>query len=162
MNIFISNLPFSISEDEIMRLFKPFGEVERINLRTKSGNNARAFGLIVMPDEAAGYKAIDALNGKNIDGRPISVSVERQKAVKPKVIANKVKELDPINKPHIPMIDPKAQIIPEVVEKKAKVIAKPKTNSRGVKPWEKRKGRGVGKPWKKKAGGIKKKFRHSK
>ncbi len=80
MNIFISNLSFHTNDEDLRQLFSPFGEVVSSKLVfDRETGKSRGFGFVEMPKNEEGQKAIDALEGKNIEGRYISVSVARPK-----------------------------------------------------------------------------------
>ena len=84
MNIYIGNLPFSATEDELRQLFSEFGQVESVSLITdRQTGRARGFGFVVMPDDAEAQKAIEQANGKELDGRPLKVNEARQRASDP-------------------------------------------------------------------------------
>ncbi len=75
MNIFIGSLPFSIKEGELKEYFEEFGEVESVKIITdKFSGRSKGFGFIEMNDEAAALKAIEQLNGAEINGRTIVVN----------------------------------------------------------------------------------------
>jgi len=80
MNIFVGNLPFTITEDKLMDLFVGFGEVSRINLITdKATGQPRGFGFVEMPIQSEAEAAIKGLNGTSIDGRTIQVNIARDR-----------------------------------------------------------------------------------
>src|SRR5580692_9615846 len=84
MNIFVGNLSFSATENDVKGVFEPFGAVSSVRIKKKSGKNSRGFGFVIMPDDIQAQAAIAGLQDKEFMGRPLSVSVERPKAVKPK------------------------------------------------------------------------------
>ncbi len=143
MKIFIGNLPFTATEDDIKKVFEPFGVVVLVNIKKKSGQNSRGFGFVTMADEAQANTAVAALNNKEFMGRPMSVAPEVVKIKKPK--AKKVEE---------------PPIIKEVIVDEPKVITKRPVNKSRSGVWQKRKGTGTSKSWKKKPGGVKKKFKY--
>jgi RNA recognition motif-containing protein len=80
MNIFVGNLPFTITEDKLMDLFVGFGEVTRINLIIdKTTGQPRGFGFVEMPTQSEAEAAIKGLNGTSIDGRAIKVNIARDR-----------------------------------------------------------------------------------
>ena len=80
MNIFVGNLPFTITEDKLMDLFVGFGEVSRINLITdKATGQPRGFGFVEMPIQSEAEAVIKGLNGTSIDGRTIQVNIARDR-----------------------------------------------------------------------------------
>jgi RNA recognition motif-containing protein len=78
MNIYVSNLGFSVQDEDLKEYFEEYGEVTSAKVITdKFTNRSRGFGFVEMPDEAAGQKAIKELNGAVVEGRSISVTVAR-------------------------------------------------------------------------------------
>jgi RNA recognition motif-containing protein len=79
MNIYVSNLGFQVSDQDLKKLFTPFGEVTSVNVITdKVTGKSRGFAFVEMPDKAA-EAAIKELEGVQLDGRTISVSKARPK-----------------------------------------------------------------------------------
>ncbi|NTW33827.1 MAG: RNA-binding protein [Bacteroidetes bacterium] len=78
MNIFVSNLSFRISDDDLKQLFEEYGEITSAKVITdKFSGRSRGFGFVEMKDDEAGQKAIDELNNADYDGKAISVSVAK-------------------------------------------------------------------------------------
>ncbi|MEG2156673.1 MAG: RNA-binding protein [Bacteroidaceae bacterium] len=77
MNIFVSNLSFSVQDEDLNELFSEFGSVESAKVITDRENGrSRGFGFVEMTDEE-GQAAIDALNGKEFEGREMNVAVAK-------------------------------------------------------------------------------------
>lgn len=77
MNIFVSNINFSTTEDSFQQLFAQFGDVESARIITdRETGRSRGFGFVEMNDEE-GQKAIDALNGMDFEEMTLNVSVAR-------------------------------------------------------------------------------------
>ena len=75
MNIYVGNLPFKITQDELKDLFSPFGAVDRVNVVTdRETGRARGFGFVEMANDDESKAAINALNGQEIDGRALTVN----------------------------------------------------------------------------------------
>jgi len=75
-NIYVGNLSFDTSADALRALFEPFGEVTRAQLATdRDTGRPRGFGFVEMT--TGGDEAIAALNGKEIDGRTLTVNESR-------------------------------------------------------------------------------------
>ena len=71
--IYVGNLPFSASEDEVRELFEPFGTVESVHLVTdRDSGRPRDFGFVEMED--GGEEAIESLHQKDMGGRSLTVS----------------------------------------------------------------------------------------
>ena len=79
-NLFVGNLPFSISESDLRTLFEEYGSVERVSIITdRDTGKSRGFAFVEMADDQAAEKAIGGLNSKEFDGRALSVSEARPK-----------------------------------------------------------------------------------
>jgi len=77
-NIYVGNLGFNVSGEELEQLFSEFGEVASVNIITdRDTGRSRGFGFVEMADDAAAAKAIEALNGKEMDGRALTVNEAR-------------------------------------------------------------------------------------
>lgn len=75
MNILITNLNLNLIETDLQRLFTPFGEVaSALIVRDKNNNRSSGKGIIDMPVEKEGEKAIVSLNGTMVAGKKILVS----------------------------------------------------------------------------------------
>lgn len=80
-NIFVGNLSFNTSEDELRQAFEGFGQVDRVSILTdRDTGRSRGFGFVEMSSDEDGEKAIAAMNGKQIGGRTINVNEARPKA----------------------------------------------------------------------------------
>jgi len=80
-NIFVGNLSFNTSEDELRQIFEPFGQVERVSILTdRDTGRSRGFGFVEMANDEEGEKAIAGLNGSQVGGRTINVNEARPKA----------------------------------------------------------------------------------
>lgn len=75
MNIYVGNLPYRMTDDELRNLFTEFGEVTSAKIIVdKMTDRSKGFGFVEMPDNAAAEKAIREVNGKDIGGRPLRVN----------------------------------------------------------------------------------------
>ncbi len=80
-NIFVGNLSFNTSEDELRKLFEAYGTVDRVSILTdRETGRSRGFGFVEMANAEEGDKAIAGLNGTQIGGRTINVNEARPKA----------------------------------------------------------------------------------
>ena len=78
MNIYIGNLPYSISEDELRDLFAAHGEVSSANIiMDRDSGRSKGFGFNEMPDKAQGEAAINAINQTDVQGRSVRVNEAR-------------------------------------------------------------------------------------
>ncbi len=74
MNILIRNLSRKVTESELREMFAPFGEVSSLNIvMDEKTNVSKGFGFVEMDDPKEAKSAIQALNGKKIDGEKIRV-----------------------------------------------------------------------------------------
>ncbi|MCG2615083.1 RNA-binding protein [Terrimonas sp. NA20] len=81
MNMYVSNLDFNARDEDLKQLFIPFGEVASAKVvRDKVTGRSRGFGFVEMQSEEEGTKAMTDLNGKDLNGRTLSVSLAKQKA----------------------------------------------------------------------------------
>ena len=79
-NIFVGNLDFNTTEDELRQLFEPHGQVDRVSILTdRDTGRSRGFGFVEMASAEDGEKAIAALNGAQVGGRTLNVNEARPK-----------------------------------------------------------------------------------
>jgi cold-inducible RNA-binding protein len=79
-NIFVGNLSFSTTEDELRQMFEPHGQVDRVSIMTdRDTGRSRGFGFVEMANNEEGEKAITALNGSQVGGRTLNVNEARPK-----------------------------------------------------------------------------------
>jgi RNA recognition motif-containing protein len=75
MNIYVGNLSFDATEDDVRKAFEAHGEVSSVNLITdRETGRPRGFGFVEMPNDEEANKAIEALNLQEIVGRPVNVN----------------------------------------------------------------------------------------
>jgi RNA recognition motif-containing protein len=75
VNIFVGNLAYSATDHGLRQLFEPYGAVDKINIITdRDTGRSKGFGFVEMPDSAAAKAAIQGLNGKELDGRALTVN----------------------------------------------------------------------------------------
>jgi cold-inducible RNA-binding protein len=79
-NLFVGNLSFRTTETELRALFEPFGQIARIHIATdRDTGRSRGFAFVDMPNDEEATRAMTALNGKDLDGRPLKVNEARPK-----------------------------------------------------------------------------------
>ena len=84
MNIYVGNLPFSLTEEELRGIFSEYGEVETANIIIdRETGRSKGFGFVEMPDQAGAESAIEALNDSSVNGRNIKVNQARSKGERP-------------------------------------------------------------------------------
>jgi RNA recognition motif-containing protein len=78
MNIYVGNLPYSATEEEIRALFEPHGTVTRANIvMDRETGRPRGFGFVEMANDTEGHAAIEAVNGTQMGGRSLTVNEAR-------------------------------------------------------------------------------------
>ena len=78
MNIYVGNLSFGSSENDLRTEFETYGEVTSVKIISdRETGRSRGFAFVEMADDGAAQTAIDALNGKEIDGRAVNVNPAR-------------------------------------------------------------------------------------
>ncbi len=84
MNIYVGNLAYAVSDDDLKRLFEEFGAVDaaRVVMDRDSGRS-KGFGFVEMSDTAAANAAIEAMNGKDLNGRKVVVNEARPREERP-------------------------------------------------------------------------------
>lgn len=84
MNIYIGNLPYGATEDELKNAFSEFGEVSSVNIiKDKFSGQSKGFGFIEMPNSSEADAAINALNETELQGRNIKVNKARPRSDRP-------------------------------------------------------------------------------
>ncbi|HZP23400.1 MAG TPA: RNA-binding protein [Terriglobales bacterium] len=84
-NIYVGNLSFDATEDQVRRLFEQYGPVDRVSIITdRDTGQPRGFAFVEMSDDDAAGKAMEALNGTNLSGRNLTVNEARPKADRPR------------------------------------------------------------------------------
>jgi len=81
MNIYIGNLSFNTTEDQLRQAFESFGEVSSVNIITdKFSGKPRGFAFVEMSNQDEANAAITGLNGQDMDGREMNVNEARPRA----------------------------------------------------------------------------------
>lgn len=84
-NLFIGSLAYATTDDSLKAFFEVVGEVTSARVVTdRETGRSRGFGFVEFADEANNQKAVDQLNGKELDGRAINVSLARPKEDRPR------------------------------------------------------------------------------
>jgi cold-inducible RNA-binding protein len=79
-NIFVGNLNFKTTQDELHAAFANYGSVERVNIVTdRDSGQPRGFAFVEMTDRSAAETAISQLNGADLNGRAMNVNEARPK-----------------------------------------------------------------------------------
>jgi RNA recognition motif-containing protein len=78
MNIYVGNLSYGMSEDELREAFSAYGDVSSVKiLSDRETGRSRGFGFVEMPNQSEGEAAIAQLNGKELGGRSLRVNEAR-------------------------------------------------------------------------------------
>src|SRR4030065_1326180 len=78
MNIYVGNLSFDVSEENLRQAFEAFGQVSAASIvKDKYSGQPRGFGFVEMPNQAEAQAAIQNLNGKELLGQTLNVSEAR-------------------------------------------------------------------------------------
>lgn len=78
INIYVGNLPWDTSEDDLYQLFGQYGQVAKTQvIKDRDTGRSRGFGFVEMPTEEEANRAIEALNNFNYNGRPLTVNVAK-------------------------------------------------------------------------------------
>ena len=84
-NLFIGSLAYATTDDTLKAFFEQIGEVESARVITdRDSGRSKGFGFVEYKDESNNQKAVDQLDGKELDGRAISVGLARPKEDRPK------------------------------------------------------------------------------
>ena len=83
-NLYVGNLPWSVTEDEVRAAFEAFGEVTSVKLfEDRETGRPRGFGFVEMEDAGA-LEAIESLDGKDFGGRNIKVNEAKPRVERPR------------------------------------------------------------------------------
>lgn len=78
MNIYVGNLPYSVTESDLIELFGAFGPINKATIVTdRESGRSKGFGFVEMTDDQDGQRAVDALAGNPYKGRPLTVNEAR-------------------------------------------------------------------------------------
>ena len=84
MNIYVGNLAYSVTDDDLRELFGEFGEVRTASvISDKVTGQSKGFGFVEMQDNSAADRAIKELNGRQVKGRALKVNEAKPRADKP-------------------------------------------------------------------------------
>jgi cold-inducible RNA-binding protein len=85
MNIYVGNLSYDATDDELRELFEEFGQVSSASvIQDRESGRSRGFGFVEMPNESEAQAAINALNGRDIQGRSLRVNEARPREERPR------------------------------------------------------------------------------
>jgi RNA recognition motif-containing protein len=85
MKLYVGNLSFDTTENDLQDLFEQHGKVTDVALiNDRATGRSRGFGFVTMSDAAAGTAAIEAFNGKEVQGRTLTVNEARAREERPR------------------------------------------------------------------------------
>jgi RNA recognition motif-containing protein len=78
MNIYVGNLSYGMTEEELREAFAAYGDVSSVKiLSDRETGRSRGFGFVEMPNQSEGEAAVTQLNGKDVGGRALRVNEAR-------------------------------------------------------------------------------------
>ena len=81
MNIYVGNLPYEVTEEDLRLAFEPFGQVDSVNIiKDRFSGQSKGFGFVEMPSMEEAQAAINDLNSKDLKGRTLNVNEARPRA----------------------------------------------------------------------------------
>ena len=81
MNIYVGNLSYTVTEEDLKEAFKVFGEVDTVKvIKDNYTGRSKGFGFVEMPANAEAQAAIEGLNEKDLQGRSLNVNEARPRA----------------------------------------------------------------------------------
>jgi RNA recognition motif-containing protein len=84
VNIYVGNLVWACTNEDLLKLFSPFGQVHKAQVITdRETGRSRGFGFVEMPNEAEAHAAVEALNNQEFQGRALTVNEARPREPRP-------------------------------------------------------------------------------
>jgi cold-inducible RNA-binding protein len=81
MNIYVGNLSYEVTEEDLKQAFETFGEVDIVKIvKDNYTGRSKGFGFVEMPDKSKAQSAIEGLNGKDLKGRNLNVNEARPRS----------------------------------------------------------------------------------
>ena len=75
MNIYVGNLSYDATEEDLQKAFEAFGQVESVKvIKDNYSGRSKGFGFVDMPDSTEAHSAIESLDGKDLKGRTLKVN----------------------------------------------------------------------------------------
>lgn len=84
MKIYVGNLPFSVDEEGLRKLFSDYDVEEASLIKDKFSGRSKGFGFVTIADDDAAKKAVSELNGKDFEGRELKISEAKPMEDRPK------------------------------------------------------------------------------
>lgn len=85
MKLYVGNLSYEATEEDLRQAFEGFGTVASVNvIKDKFTGNSKGFGFVEMGSKEEGQAAIDELNGQDLKGRPLKVNEAKPREDRPR------------------------------------------------------------------------------
>lgn len=85
MKLYVGNLPYRMTEDELRDPFEAYGTVASVNIvYDKETGRSKGFGFVDMPNESEAEEALEQLNGSPVGGRPLRIDKAQPRSDKPR------------------------------------------------------------------------------
>ena len=84
MKIYVGNLPFSVDEEGLKKLFSGYEVEEASLIKDKFSGRSKGFGFVTISDDESAQKAVKEMNGKEVEGRELKVSEAKPMEERPK------------------------------------------------------------------------------
>ncbi len=83
--LYVGNLAYGLSDSDLLKIFEPYGAVESVQIiMDRDTGRSKGFGFVEMGSDDAAQSAMNALNGQEINGRPLTVNEARPKTEGPR------------------------------------------------------------------------------
>ncbi len=84
MNLYVSNLPYTMTDEEFQAVFAAYGQVASARIvKDRESGRSRGFGFVEMPVESEALTAINTMNGSDVGGRPMRIMEARPREERP-------------------------------------------------------------------------------
>ena len=84
-SIYVGNLPFAFRDADLGKLFEEFGEIKSAKIiMDRDTGRSKGFGFVEIEDDGVALKAVEQLNGKEVNGRPLRVNEARPREGRPR------------------------------------------------------------------------------
>jgi RNA recognition motif-containing protein len=81
MNIYVGNMSYTVTEEDLQKAFEAFGQVASVSIiRDKFSNQSKGFGFVEMPSKEEAQAAITGMNGQDLKGRALNVNEARPRS----------------------------------------------------------------------------------
>ena len=85
MKIYVGNMPYSVTTENLSDMFKEYGDVEEATvIMDRESGRSKGFGFVDMPNNSDADRAIKGLNGTQLDGRALTVNQARPRESRPR------------------------------------------------------------------------------